>query len=269
MQQPNRCRGGVDAPTVTALPCGPYVPTVSQISQPDRPTFGPLVLRIVQALVLFVGGLLGGSVGVSVWASVAPSLGVAEGTTAYEILRTLAQFAGMVAPVLLFVTSSGDRDLLSFEVPDRRQAAITAGAVVALYVGQIVLLTAFSLIDVTPSQNPAIDPSGREASYFLAMIVVSVLVVGPAEELLVRGGIQGTLKRALGPWPAIVGASAMFGSLHYIGGGSGALAYVAFSFLLGVLLGYLYERTDNLVVPMVAHGGYNAVLFALQYLQFG
>ena len=242
---------------------------MSQTSQPDRPTFGPLMLRIVQALVLFVAGLLGGSVGVSVWASVAPSLGVAEETTAYELLRTIAQFAGIAAPVVLFVASAGDRELLSFEVPDRRQTAIAVGAVVALYVGQIVLLAAFSLIDVSPSQNPAIDPTDREASYFLWMIALSVLVVGPAEELLVRGGIQGLLKRALGPWPAIVGASALFGSLHYIGGGSGALAYVAFSFLLGILLGYLYERTGNLVVPMVAHGGYNAVLYAIQYLQFG
>jgi hypothetical protein len=93
------------------------------------------------------------------------------------------------------------------------------------------------------------------------------LVVGPAEELLVRGGIQGLLKRAWGPWPGIVGASALFGSLHYIGSGSSALAYVVFSFLLGILLGYLYERTGNLIVPAVAHGGYNAVIYAIQYGQ--
>lgn len=239
---------------------------MSQSTRSEPLISGPRLLRTAQAFVLFVAGIVGGSVGVSLWGGAAPALGVAEGTTAFQIAGTVAQFVGIAAPVVLFVASSGDRDLLAFEVPDRRQAAIAVGATVGLYALQIVLLTAFSLIDVTPSQNPAVDPTGREASYFLAMIAVSVLVVGPAEELLVRGGIQGLLKRAWGPWPAIIGASALFGSLHYIGSGSSALAYVAFSFLLGCLLGYLYERTGNLVVPMVAHGGYNAAIYAIQYV---
>ncbi|NHX35007.1 MULTISPECIES: CPBP family intramembrane glutamic endopeptidase [Halolamina] len=240
------------------------------MSQPAQPsTMGSKALRTFQALVLFVAAIVGGSVGVSVWAGAAPALGVAEGTTAYEIANTVAQFAGLVAPVGLFVAAAGDRELLSWGRPDRRQAAIAVGAVVVLYLGQIALITAFSQFDVSPSQNPAVDPSGREAAYFLLMVPVSLFVVGPAEELLVRGGIQGLLKRAWGPWPGIVGASALFGSLHYIGGGSGALAYVVLSFLLGTLLGYLYERTGNLVVPMVAHGGYNAVIYAIQYVTFG
>ena len=242
---------------------------MSQSPRPARPITGPRLLRTFQAFVLFVAGFVGGSVGVSLWAGAAPTLGVAEGTTAYEIANTVAQFVGLAAPVALFVGAAGDRDLLSFEMPHRREAAIAVGAAVGLYVLQIVLLAVFSLIDVSPSQNPAVDPTGREASYFLVMIAVSVLVVGPAEELLVRGGIQGLLKRAWGPWPGIVGASALFGSLHYIGGGSGALAYVVFAFLLGILLGYLYERTGNLVVPMVAHGGYNAAIYAIQYVTFG
>ncbi len=230
---------------------------------------GSKALRTFQALVLFVAAIVGGAVGTSLWAGAAPALGVAEGTTAYEIAETVAQFAGLVAPVGLFVAAAGDRELLSWGRPDARQAAIAVGAVVALYLGQIALLSAFSLIDVSPSQNPAVDPSGRQATYFLLMIPLSLLVVGPAEELLVRGGIQGLLTRAWGPWPGIVGASALFGSLHYIGGGTGALAYVAFSFLLGCLLGYLYERTGNLFVPMVAHGGYNAIIYAVQYVTFG
>ena len=234
---------------------------------PEPSPVGSWTLRTFQALVLFVAGIVGGSVGISLWASAAPALGVAEGTTAYDIANTVAQFVGLVAPVVLFVATAGDRDLLSWGRPDRRGLAIAVGGVVALYAGQIVLISALSLIDVAPSQNPAVDPTGRDPAYFLVMIVVSLLVVGPGEELLVRGGIQGLLKRAFGPWPAILGASALFGSLHYIGGGSGALAYVLLSFLLGTVLGYMYEYTDNLVVPAVAHGGYNAVIYAIQYAQ--
>lgn len=234
---------------------------------PEASPAGSWTLRTFQALVLFVGAIVGGSVGISMWAMAAPSVGVAEGTTAYEIANTVAQFVGLVAPLALFVAASGDRDLLSWTQPGRRGVAIAVGGVVALYAGQIALVGALSLFDVAPSQNPAVDPTGRDAAYFLLMIPVSLLVVGPGEELLVRGGIQGLLKRAYGPWPAIIGASALFGSLHYIGGGTGALAYVLLSFLLGTLLGYMYEYTDNLVVPAVAHGGYNAVIYAIQYAQ--
>jgi membrane protease YdiL (CAAX protease family) len=33
-----------------------------------------------------------------------------------------------------------------------------------------------------------------------------------------------------------------------------------------VVLGGLYEHTKNLVVPIVAHGLYNATLFAIQWV---
>jgi len=36
--------------------------------------------------------------------------------------------------------------------------------------------------------------------------------------------------------------------------------------VLGILLGYLYVKTDNIVVPAVIHGSYNATLFAGLYL---
>ena len=225
------------------------------------------ILRVGQAITLFVAGVLGLSLGSSLWISTAPTLGVAEGTTAFQIAGTVIRYLGFVVPIALFVAAAGDRTLLSGDVPDRREALLAVGAVVALYVGQIAILWAFSLVDVAPSQNPALDRETHAPVYFLLMVPVSLLVVGPAEELLVRGGLQGVLRKSWGPWPSIVGASALFGSLHYIGGGSGALAYVAFSFLLGILLGYLYERTGNLVVPAVAHGGYNAVLYAIQYGQ--
>lgn len=238
------------------------------MSQPSSASDSRL-LSTLQALILFVGGVVGASFAVSLWQGLAASLGVAAGTTAFELLRTAFQFAGFSAPALLFVAAAGDRSLLPFSLPDRRGAALALGGVVVLYGLQYGLLTALGAVGVEPVQNRAIDPTTHAPAYFLWMVVVSVLVVGPAEELLFRGAIQGLLKRAWGAWPAVVGAAALFGSLHYsVGSGSvaGALAYVLVAFLLGAVLGVLYERTENLVVPAVAHGLFNAVAFALQYL---
>jgi membrane protease YdiL (CAAX protease family) len=37
-------------------------------------------------------------------------------------------------------------------------------------------------------------------------------------------------------------------------------------FVPGLVLGVTYEATDNLVVPSLIHGAYNATLFTLAYL---
>jgi len=44
------------------------------------------------------------------------------------------------------------------------------------------------------------------------------------------------------------------------------LSYALLAGVLGIVLGYLYEYTDNIVVPAVTHGCYNGTLFALLYL---
>lgn len=225
------------------------------------------LLSTLQAFILFVGALVGASFGVSLWQGAAGSLGVAEGTTAFQLLRTVFQFAGFAAPPLLFVAAAGDRSLLPFSLPDRRGAVLAIGGVVVLYVIQYALVTALGAFDVGPAQNPAIDPEQHEPVYFLWMMLVSVLVVGPAEELLFRGAIQGLLRRAWGVWPGILVAAALFGSLHLFGGlTASSLAYVGIAFLLGTVLGVLYERTETLVVPALAHGLFNAVAFGIQYL---
>jgi len=238
------------------------------MSQPEAASDSRF-LATLQALILFVGGLVGASFAVGAWDGVAVSLGIAEGTTAFELLRTVIQFAGFAAPALLFVAAAGDRSLLPFYSPSRRDVVLVVGGFVGLYAIQYGVLTALGAVGVEPVQNRAIDPETHAPVYFLWMMVVSVLVVGPAEELLFRGAIQGLLKRAWGAWPAILAAGALFGSLHYsVGSGpvSGALAYVFIAFLLGTVLGILYERSENLVVPALAHGLFNAAAFGIQYL---
>jgi hypothetical protein len=238
------------------------------MSQPSTASDSRL-LGTLQAGILFVGGIVGASVAVGAWEGLAATIGVAAGTTAFQLAKTVFQFAGFVAPALLFVAAAGDRSLLAANRPDGWELGLAVGGFVLLYVLQYGLLVTLGVLGIAPVQNRAIDPESHQPVYFLWMILFSFLVVGPAEELLFRGAIQGLLKRAWGPWPAIVGASALFGLLHYsVGSGTvaGALAYVLIAFLLGTVLGVLYERTGNLVVPVFAHGGFNAVAFAIQYL---
>jgi len=98
---------------------------------------------------------------------------------------------------------------------------------------------------------------------------LSIVLVAPAEEFLFRGVIQGRLRRSLGPVGAVVGSSLLFGSLHlgnYTGETAAVVAGAVLIACVGTVFGTLYERTQNLVVPIVAHGVYNTILMVLSFL---
>lgn len=233
-------------------------------------TGGERLLRSGQALAVLFGAIVAAAVVVPAGLGALSGLGVATDGTAGQLATTVLQFAAFVAVVGLFLAGANDRDLLSLSVPDPRDLALGLGSVVVLLVVQYGLLLGLSSLGILPVQNRAIDPSSHAPAYFLWMVLLSVLVVGPAEELLFRGAVQGLLKRAWGMWPALVGASLLFGLVHFnVGSGSvtAKLAYAAIACLLGLMLGYLYEYSENLVVPALAHGGYNAVAFGFQYLE--
>lgn len=103
----------------------------------------------------------------------------------------------------------------------------------------------------------------------LLLIPASFLLIGPGEELLFRGIVQGSLREVFGPAGAIVIASAIFASVHFLGltgGVGGRLVTILVLFLPALVLGAAYEWTENLVVPALIHGAYNATLFTLVYL---
>ncbi|MFC7323181.1 type II CAAX prenyl endopeptidase Rce1 family protein [Halorubrum rutilum] len=109
-------------------------------------------------------------------------------------------------------------------------------------------------------QNPAIIP---------LLVAASFLVIGPSEEILYRGVVQGRLRETLSPAPAILIASAIFAAVHVMaltGGISGRLTTIAILFFPSIVFGAVYEYTGNLVVPALLHGLHNAVIFTILYI---
>lgn len=95
----------------------------------------------------------------------------------------------------------------------------------------------------------------------LLLAVVAVLFIGPFEELAFRGTIQGVIREVAGPRVSIVVAAFIFGLFHALAAvGSGVVTYIAYATALRLVLGHVYERTDNLVVVALAHRTYNAVI---------
>ena len=79
---------------------------------------------------------------------------------------------------------------------------------------------------------------------------VLALVSGVAEEALFRGALQ--------PLVGYAFASLLFGLAHFVPRRE-LLPWVAFTFAAGFGLGWLYDATGNLVAPVVAHAGVNAI----------
>ena len=98
----------------------------------------------------------------------------------------------------------------------------------------------------------------------LVGLVVIAIVPAVAEELVFRGGVQRCLvrwfgSRHVGVWLA----AAIFSAIH--------VQFFGFvpRFVLGLVLGYLYEWSGNILVPMAAHFTQNASQLILLYLAQG
>jgi membrane protease YdiL (CAAX protease family) len=84
----------------------------------------------------------------------------------------------------------------------------------------------------------------------LRSCVLLAAVSGVAEEALFRGALQ----PSVGLWMA----SLLFGCAHLVPRRD-LLPWTAFTFAAGICLGALYDATGNLVAPVIAHAGVNAV----------
>ncbi|WP_123620404.1 CPBP family intramembrane glutamic endopeptidase [Halorubrum sp. CSM-61] len=229
------------------------------------------VLRVASAAFVVVFALLVASAVTAPAAQFAVSLGlVGEGTTGLQVLQTLLQFAGFLAAVAGYLAITDQWGLVGVSRPTLRDAGLVLGGGIALFAFQYGALFVLGEIGLTTGQNQAVVPAGDPVTYYLAMIAVSLLVVGPVEEALFRGAVQGGLRRAFDAAPAILLASLMFGLIHLpsVSGTPGQRwAYVAVVVVLGAVLGVLYEHTENVLVPGLAHGVYNAVIYVVLLAQ--
>lgn len=185
-------------------------------------------------------------------------------------LSIVLQGVGFGIAVAIYMALTREFDLLRYRLPTLRDLGWAAGGLVALFVGYVAIALVVSQLGVDTAENAIVEQGRENPQLVLYLIPLAILVVGPSEELLFRGAIQGVLRRAYAPAPAIVIASALFGVAHVFalsGSGMGMLVYIAVTFVLGCILGFVYERTDNLVVPALIHGVYNAILFSMLYVQ--
>jgi len=97
----------------------------------------------------------------------------------------------------------------------------------------------------------------------LVGLLVIAATAATTEELVFRGALQRNLVRLLGRHAGVWLAAALFSAVH--------LEFFGFvpRLLLGLVLGYLYEWSGNILVPIAAHFTQNAFQLLLLYLAQG
>lgn len=106
--------------------------------------------------------------------------------------------------------------------------------------------------------------------YGLASFPFQLLCVGISEELLFRGYFYAKLRSNLGYVRSIFISSIFFGLFHvawymdpnsplFISDWSQMAFHVGYTFVFGVCMCIIYERTKSLVCPIIIHGLFNSV----------
>jgi membrane protease YdiL (CAAX protease family) len=81
------------------------------------------------------------------------------------------------------------------------------------------------------------------------------VLAGLGEEMLFRGVLQASFVRWTGRlWLGLALASVLFGVLHAV-----TLSYAVFATVMGAYLGWLWQRSENLLTVAVAHALYDFV----------
>jgi hypothetical protein len=153
--------------------------------------------------------------------------------------------------------------------PSLKEVGLVIGGWALILVTIMAVSLLVQLIGTEPAANQSAELAMQNPAIIPLLIAASFLVIGPSEEILYRGVVQGRLRETLSPVPAILIASAIFAAIHVIaltGGASARLTTISILFLPSLVFGAVYEYTENLVVPALLHGLHNAVIFTVLYV---
>ncbi|MFP9192600.1 CPBP family intramembrane glutamic endopeptidase [Natronosalvus vescus] len=177
-------------------------------------------------------------------------------------------FAIGTAAIAVGYVYTTDRDWSFFDLrwPTLRQMGWIAGGIGLIFLVNIALSILFSSSGVEGAEHSATQAAQQNPELLYVMIPASILIVGPFEELLYRNVIQKSMYDIFSRWGALLVSSVIFAVIHvaaYATAGFGAImASLAVVFGLSLVLGTVYLLTENLVVPAIIHGIYNAIIFA-------
>ena len=235
----------------------------------DSPSVGDTLFA---AAALAFGGYAMGNLALVLLASLVEAGGVQVfgNPLRAQIVGTIAiQGVAFLGGSLGFLALADRWDLLKHRLPTPRDLALVLAGYGLLTGSFYAFSLVYGALGVETAESGVVAAGMENPTLLLVLIPLSVVLVGPGEELFYRGVVQGWLRESFGPAGAILTASVLFALIHVPGlvgsSATSVLATLAIIAFLAVYLGTLYELTDNLVVPALVHGLYNATQFLIAY----
>lgn len=176
---------------------------------------------------------------------------------------------GVVAVGYLVVTDRG-WDFLDVSWPTRRGWLYVVGGTIAMFVLLVGLGVLTEGLGIPSAEHGLVEQAREAPLLLLAFVPLSWLAIGPGEELLSRNIIQKHLYDGFSRPAAVIVGTIVFTVIHLPAYATGpppaVFATLLQLFGISLVLGIVYERTENVVVPALVHGTYNAIQFAFAYV---
>lgn len=94
---------------------------------------------------------------------------------------------------------------------------------------------------------------------------ITIAIITPTlEELFFQGLIQKGVLKFLNPWVSMIITAIFFGVMHAM---SFSLIFFV-HWISGMVLAYVYYKTDDIKVPIITHGTFNLILLIQTGMQF-
>lgn len=197
-----------------------------------------------------------------------------SGTEYAILIRPRALQFGFLLLAVAYIAYRGDVDqFVRVGVPDVEGIVWIIGIPIALIGISVVLDPALAAVGLERERDVrvGVDPTAT-VSLFLVFVVAWWIVGAPAEELLFRGVIQGRLRETFSAVPGVFLAALFFALFHVLIGPLNGLSLSGIihngieTFTGGLAFAAAYERTDNLIVPSVAHATLWTIPFVLPWV---
>ena len=118
-------------------------------------------------------------------------------------------------------------------------------------------ITIYDILILEKSLKPRFEP----------FMLIGSVIFGPIfEEILYRGLMYNKLKEISNAFIGVLISSILFALLHIPKYGFGINTF--FLFLVGILLAYCYEKSNNIYVPIFVHSINNFFIFLFNYVYF-
>ena len=132
--------------------------------------------------------------------------------------------------------------------------------VLALVPALVMVMSVISefLVQVAPMSDAETEMFSRMAGNNPAAVILAAVLAPVLEEMLFRGLILRSFLRQYPRWPAIAGSALIFGAAHM------NLYQLVVATLLGLVLGWLYERSKSLIPCITLHAAYNSTLVVME-----